>query len=86
MWTSKNNTLMRTVVCTNFMEAVQHINDIAALAEAQGHHPNLTLRDYRYLDISLTTHDSGNTITDKDRTLADAIDRLLDPTAPSYAE
>ena len=46
------------------------------LAEQHSHHPNWS-NVWNTVDISLTTHDAGNTITEKDRTLAKAIDELL---------
>ncbi|MEQ9300437.1 MAG: 4a-hydroxytetrahydrobiopterin dehydratase, partial [Cyclobacteriaceae bacterium] len=44
--------------------------------EKMDHHPNWS-NVYNKVIIELTTHDAGNTITDNDRRLADAIDKLL---------
>lgn len=49
---------------------------VAFLAEAQQHHPNWS-NVYNTVEIELTTHDAGNTVTDKDRQLAKAIDDIL---------
>ena len=46
------------------------------LAEQHAHHPSWS-NVWNTVEIELTTHDSGNTITQKDRDLADAIDKLL---------
>jgi len=40
------------------------------------HHPEWR-NIYNTVDITLTTHDKGNTITEKDRKLAKKIDALL---------
>ena len=48
---------------------------VAFAAEAQQHHPNWS-NVYNKVTIELTTHDKGNTITEKDRKLAKAIDQL----------
>jgi 4a-hydroxytetrahydrobiopterin dehydratase len=42
-----------------------------------GHHPTWT-NTYDKVEISLSTHDAGDTVTDKDRRLAAAIDKLID--------
>jgi 4a-hydroxytetrahydrobiopterin dehydratase len=49
---------------------------VAFLAEAHQHHPNWS-NVYNRVDIALTTHDAGNVVTDKDRKLAQAIDKLF---------
>jgi len=46
------------------------------LAETANHHPNWS-NVWNKVEINLTTHDAGNTVTDKDRKLAKAIDALL---------
>jgi len=74
---STNNTLTRMVICENFLHAVEIINLITPLAEQAQHHPDIELRNYKELTITLTTHDAGNTITQKDLDLAAQIDTLL---------
>ena len=49
---------------------------VALLAEKMDHHPNWS-NVYNSVVIELTTHSEGNTVTDKDRKLAQAIDQLL---------
>ncbi len=48
---------------------------VAMLAEKQNHHPEWT-NVFNRLEIRLSSHDAGDVITDKDRRLADAIDKL----------
>lgn len=43
----------------NFMAAIEFINKIAKLAEAEGHHPDIHLSSYRRLRIDLSTHAIG---------------------------
>lgn len=76
MWKEENNRLKQTFKFSDFQEAFAFMTRVAFLAEAQQHHPNLS-NVYNTVDIELTTHDSGNTITDKDRKLAEAIDQIL---------
>ena len=79
MWKQKNNTLIKTVECKNFLDAVDLINNIAPIAEDMNHHPDITIRDYKFVDITLTTHDAG-TVTEKDHTLAQKITDLIQTT------
>jgi 4a-hydroxytetrahydrobiopterin dehydratase len=44
----------------------------AELAEAMNHHPEWR-NVYNLVEITLTTHDAGNALTDKDYALAAAI-------------
>jgi 4a-hydroxytetrahydrobiopterin dehydratase len=75
MWTEKDNKLKRTFEFSDFQEAFAFMTRVAFLAEQQGHHPNLS-NVYNKVEIELTTHDEGNTITEKDRKLAEAIDKI----------
>ncbi|EOZ92159.1 Pterin-4-alpha-carbinolamine dehydratase [Indibacter alkaliphilus LW1] len=75
MWKEENNKLCRTFEFKDFQEAFAFMCRVAFLAEAQGHHPNWS-NVYNKVTIELTTHDAGNTITEKDRQLAKAIDKI----------
>ncbi|MGB5976639.1 MAG: 4a-hydroxytetrahydrobiopterin dehydratase, partial [Cyclobacteriaceae bacterium] len=44
-------------------------------AEKMNHHPNWS-NVYNTVSFELNTHDAGNKVTDKDRKLADAIDKI----------
>lgn len=43
--------------------------------EKQNHHPKWT-NEYNKVHVCLSTHDEGNTITHKDRLLAQALDEI----------
>ncbi|GIW70436.1 MAG: 4a-hydroxytetrahydrobiopterin dehydratase [Patescibacteria group bacterium] len=43
-------------VFKNFQQAVTFINKIADVAEAEGHHPDIFLHNWRKVKIMLTTH------------------------------
>jgi 4a-hydroxytetrahydrobiopterin dehydratase len=76
-WKEENNRLQRTFELEDFQAALALVNKIAALAEVMKHHPDITLRDYSLVDVSMTTHDEGNQVTDKDRMLAAQINLLV---------
>ncbi|MBL7929565.1 MAG: 4a-hydroxytetrahydrobiopterin dehydratase [Bacteroidia bacterium] len=73
MWTEKDNSLQKTFQFKNFSEAFAFMTRVAMLAEQMNHHPDWS-NVYNRVHIKLSTHDAGNTITDKDRKLAEAID------------
>lgn len=76
MWSEENNQLVRHFEFNDFMDAFAFMTKVAMLAEKQNHHPEWC-NVYNRLEIRLSTHDAGNAITDKDRKLAAAIDKLL---------
>lgn len=75
MWQVKENSLYRAFRFKDFTEALSFMNVVGAEAEKMQHHPIWT-NEYNKVEIWLTTHDAGNTITDKDRQLSDAIDNI----------
>jgi 4a-hydroxytetrahydrobiopterin dehydratase len=75
MWKEENNKLIREYKFENFQVAFAFITRVAFLAETQNHHPTIT-NTYSTVRLELTTHDAGNTVTDKDRTLALAVDKI----------
>ena len=75
MWKEENNQLNRTFEFANFIEAFAFMSKVALLAEKMDHHPNWS-NVYNKVEISLCTHSEGNTVTDKDKKLAQAIDAL----------
>lgn len=76
MWKERNNQLEATFKFDNFVEAFAFMTKVALLAEKADHHPNWS-NIYDTVKISLCTHDVGNVITHKDRSLAAEIDKLL---------
>lgn len=75
MWTEKDNSLQKTFQFKNFSEAFAFMTRVAMLAEQMNHHPDWS-NVYNRVYIKLSTHDAGNTVTDKDRKLAKAIDAV----------
>lgn len=75
-WKEENNELVKKFKFKDFSEAFAFMTRVAILAEKQNHHPWWS-NVYNQVEIRLTTHDAGNTITKKDRELAKAIDDLI---------
>jgi len=74
-WTLTANRLSREFEFRDFVEAFGFMSRVALLAEKADHHPNWS-NVYNRVSIELTTHDAGNTVTEKDRDLAQAINAL----------
>ncbi|MAJ97079.1 pterin-4-alpha-carbinolamine dehydratase [bacterium] len=72
---AQDNTLVRTFVFRTYKEGVTFANKVTEIAEEQNHHPQIII-DWGSVTIKTTTHDEGNTITDKDVQIAQAIDAL----------
>jgi len=75
MWQEQDNQLTREFQFADFSEAFAFMTRVALVAEKMDHHPWWS-NVYNQVTIKLSTHDAGNTITQKDYQLAAAIDKL----------
>jgi len=76
MWQEQDNKLTREFQFADFSEAFAFMTRVALVAEKMDHHPWWS-NVYNQVTINLSTHDAGNTVTQKDHALAAAIDKLL---------
>lgn len=76
MWQETENKLYRKFEFRNFSEAFAFMTRVALEAEKMDHHPKWT-NVYNTVEIWLSTHDAGDVVTGKDRTLAQKIDTIL---------
>ena len=76
MWKEADNTLYRKFEFSNFAEAFAFMTRVAIEAEKMNHHP-VWKNVWNTVEIWLSTHDAGDTITDKDRRLAQHIDAIV---------
>lgn len=75
MWKEENNQLKATFKFKDFVQAFAFMTEVAFEAEKQNHHPNWS-NVYNTVEIALSTHDAGNVVTEKDRALAEAMDKI----------
>lgn len=75
MWQERDNKLYRKFQFKNFSQAFAFMTRVAIEAEKMDHHP-LWTNVYNSVEIWLSTHDAGDTVTDKDHKLAKKIDSL----------
>lgn len=74
-WKQENNRLKKTFEFKDFAEAFSFMTRVALLAEKMNHHPTWT-NTWNTVHFELSTHDAGDTVTDKDRKLAEEIDLI----------
>ena len=73
--TDDGKRLHRCWVAKSFQAGIDFFNEVAALAEEQGHHPDLHLEGYRNVSIDLWTHAIGG-LSENDFILAARISEL----------
>ena len=75
-WQYKEQNINKDYTFDSYMDGISFINNIAELAEAHNHHPDLTI-GYCKVTVSISSHDLGG-ISTKCVNLALGIDRLLE--------
>jgi 4a-hydroxytetrahydrobiopterin dehydratase len=73
-WTTRDGKLHRTFQFADFVAAMQFVNRMADVAEAEGHHPDFLVH-YNRVDVTIWTHAAGG-LTENDFILAAKIDAL----------
>jgi 4a-hydroxytetrahydrobiopterin dehydratase len=72
-----DGTLTTSFELENFKDAIKIVNSIAELAEEQGHHPDILIHNYKFVMLSLFTHDVEG-LTEKDFVFAAKLEKLLE--------
>ena len=67
-WERHGDMLVRTWQFPSFRRALEFVNQVAAIAEKNDHHPEIIL-NYRVVRLELSTHTDGG-LTDADFALA----------------
>jgi 4a-hydroxytetrahydrobiopterin dehydratase len=73
-WTLKENKIYANYRFKDFKQAVDFINKMARVAEAEGHHPDFCVH-YNKIDITLWTHAIGG-LSENDFILAAKLNAL----------
>ena len=73
-WTGDGAGLERSYAFPEFLVLVRGVDEIAVVAEAMNHHPDLDIR-WRTLHVGLSTHDAGG-VTQLDIELAHRIEGI----------
>lgn len=76
-WEKIEDTKLRRVFeFKGFLKTMSFVNAVAWEANRIMHHPDMEV-SFNKCVINITTHDAGNTLTEKDYQLAEAIDQLF---------
>jgi 4a-hydroxytetrahydrobiopterin dehydratase len=74
-WIENNDKLQRKFEFKDFNEALAFIKRLASICESMNHHPEINWV-YNKIELTLSTHDAGNKITELDYQLANKIDEI----------
>ena len=74
-WIELDNKLTKTFIFKDFAAAIAWMVAASFEIEKLNHHPEWK-NVYNKVEVVLTTHDAGNTITEKDRILAGKLDAI----------
>ena len=75
MFSEVSGKLSSTFVFADFDEAITFVNNVAAVANALDHHPDISI-SWNTVVIECCTHSAGGAITELDHALAGAISDL----------
>jgi 4a-hydroxytetrahydrobiopterin dehydratase len=79
-WKKNGNLIERSFQFTNFVQAMDFVNQIAEAAEAVNHHPDIHI-SYNKVTMALVSHDSGG-VTQRDIRMAGKINELVPVPSP----
>jgi len=74
-WELKDGKIAKSFQFTNFMGAIEFVNEIARIAERLDHHPIITI-NWKTVKISLKSFDI-DAITKRDIGLAEEIEKVI---------
>jgi len=74
-WRLENGELVREWSFAGFVEAMEFVKRVAALAEGANHHPNIDIR-YNRVRLALISHDAGG-ITGRDAAMVGQLNAIF---------
>jgi 4a-hydroxytetrahydrobiopterin dehydratase len=80
-WERQGDELVKTRRGRDFADSLAYVNDVGALAEEAGHHPDIAI-NWNVVTLRLSTHSAGG-ITEADLVLARRIDALGEAPRPT---
>lgn len=73
-WQLKGKAIEKKYQLSAFLPAIEFVGNVAELAEAARHHPDIII-NYNVVTLSLSTHSAGG-VTEKDLELARQVEKL----------
>eukprot|EP00640_Fibrocapsa_japonica_P007753 CAMPEP_0113941184 /NCGR_PEP_ID=MMETSP1339-20121228/7163_1 /TAXON_ID=94617 /ORGANISM="Fibrocapsa japonica" /LENGTH=143 /DNA_ID=CAMNT_0000945263 /DNA_START=148 /DNA_END=579 /DNA_ORIENTATION=- /assembly_acc=CAM_ASM_000762 len=80
---SSSLSLKREFVAKNFQAALDFVVAAGAIAETEGHHPDLHITSYRNVQVEVYTHSVGG-LTENDFILAELLDNVPVEYSPKW--
>ena len=77
----ENTSIIKQYQCKDFAEALSFVNAVGAIAESEGHHPDMNLFGWNKVAVTLSTHAIGGLSTN-DFILAAKIDAMKNKSFP----
>ena len=77
-WSLDGGKLLKIYELKDFKAALALINQVGAIAEGLNHHPEIH-NTWNRVSLRLCTHDAGGRLTEKDLTLARALQSIPHP-------
>lgn len=74
-WTLVGSVIEKNYKFTNFRQAIEFINKVADIAEAENHHPDVLLWNWNNVKLTITTH-AINGLSEHDFVLASKVDTV----------
>lgn len=72
-WSVEQGALVRTYEAAHFLEGIAFVEQLAKVAEAADHHPDIDIR-WKKVTLRFITHDAGHKISALDTRLAGECD------------
>ena len=76
MWNKTEKSLSKRFEFKSFDEAFLFIEKITKIAKRLNHHPKI-INDYKMVELWLSTHSAGETVTEKDEAFAKEVDAIF---------
>lgn len=76
-WALKGNAVEKRFALGSFALAIEFVQAVAELTEAEAHHPDIVIQSNQ-VTLSLSTHSQGG-VTEKDLAMAEKIEDLARP-------
>jgi 4a-hydroxytetrahydrobiopterin dehydratase len=81
-WNRDGDEIVRDVKLENFASAIMLVDQLAEVAEAYNHHPDILVHGWNKVKLSLSTHASGG-LTELDFDVAKQFDDVIQIVAAS---
>ena len=79
-WKHEGAFITKTFEFKSFMDGIDFVGKVAAVAEREEHHPDIHVR-YATITLSVQTHSEGG-VTEWDLDLAEAVEKMLKRSGP----